>query len=167
MGRPRPAGAGLLVANDRAPRRGDPGIERTRAPATRTSSRSNELDWARAQRADPGRYPEGPRTPGAHLVGAARDRGDRRGAITELKHARRVVDFDDLLELRYGEMDRDPAFAAQVRWRFRHFFVDEFQDVNPLQHALLEAWRGGRPDLCVVGDPRQAIYGWNGADPGC
>jgi DNA helicase-2/ATP-dependent DNA helicase PcrA len=51
-----------------------------------------------------------------------------------------------------------------VRWRFRHFFVDETQDLNPLQHALLEQWRGGRPDICLVGDPRQAIYGWNGAD---
>ena len=44
-------------------------------------------------------------------------------------------------------------------------FVDEFQDVNPLQRQLLEAWVGGRDDLCVVGDPNQAIYAWNGADP--
>ena len=51
-----------------------------------------------------------------------------------------------------------------MHWRFRHFFVDEAQDLNPLQHALLEAWRGGRPDICLVGDPRQAIYGWNGSD---
>ena len=49
-------------------------------------------------------------------------------------------------------------------WKFRHLFVDEFQDINPLQLHLLEAWRAGRPDLCVVGDPDQAIYGWNGAD---
>ena len=59
----------------------------------------------------------------------------------------------------------DPDFAAAQRWRFRHLFVDEFQDVNPLQFRLLEAWRDGRDDLCVVGDPRQAIYSWNGADP--
>ena len=39
------------------------------------------------------------------------------------------------------------------------------QDLNPLQHAVLEGVRGGRPDICLVGDPRQAIYGWNGADP--
>ena len=50
------------------------------------------------------------------------------------------------------------------RWKFRHLFVDEFQDINPLQLHLLEAWRAERPDLCVVGDPDQAIYGWNGAD---
>src|SRR3954452_16630415 len=62
-------------------------------------------------------------------------------------------------------METDDAFRSLVRWRFRHFFVDEAQDLNPLQHAVLEAWRGGRPDICLVGDPRQAIYGWNGADP--
>src|SRR5205807_9519462 len=44
--------------------------------------------------------------------------------------------------------------------------VDEFQDVNPAQLRLLEGWRGSRPDLCVVGDPNQAIFGWNGADAG-
>ena len=63
------------------------------------------------------------------------------------------------------ELEHQPDFAASQRWRFRHLFVDEFQDVNPLQFRLLEAWRGRRPDLCVVGDPNQAIYGWNGADP--
>ena len=56
-------------------------------------------------------------------------------------------------------------FADAQHWRFRHLFVDEFQDVNPLQFRLLEAWRGERYDLFVVGDPQQAIYGWNGADP--
>ena len=65
-----------------------------------------------------------------------------------------MVDFDDLLSLVVAEMARDRAYADAVRWRFRHLFVDEFQDVNPLQQALLEAWRGGRPDLCVVGDPQ-------------
>ena len=47
----------------------------------------------------------------------------------------------------------------------RAVFVDEAQDLNPLQHRVLETLRGGRPDICLVGDPRQAIYGWNGADP--
>ena len=57
-------------------------------------------------------------------------------------------------------------FAAAQRWRFRHLFVDELQDVNPLQFRLLEAWRGDRYDVTAVGDPQQAIYGWNGADAG-
>ena len=61
-------------------------------------------------------------------------------------------------------IERDPTFAAAQRWRFRHLFVDEYQDVNPLQERLLRAWLGDRDDLCVVGDPDQAIYRWNGAD---
>jgi DNA helicase-2/ATP-dependent DNA helicase PcrA len=75
------------------------------------------------------------------------------------------MDFDDLLAHVLLAMRKDATFRDVVRWRFRHLFVDEAQDLNPLQHALLEEIRGGRPDVCVVGDHRQAIYGWNGADP--
>ena len=50
------------------------------------------------------------------------------------------------------------------RWRFRHLFVDEFQDISPAQFRLVRAWLGDRTDLCVVGDPNQAIYGFAGAD---
>ena len=85
-------------------------------------------------------------------------------AYERLKRRRGVVDFDDLLVLNLRAMQTDEAFRSLVRWRFRHLFVDEAQDINPLQHALLEEWRGGRPDICLVGDPRQAIYGWNGSD---
>lgn len=124
-----------------------------------------ELDWARAQRVTTAQYPDAARLAGRRPNVSP----ERIATIAEeyrrLKRHRRVVDFDDLLEGCLTELGTDAEFAAQLRWRFRHFFVDEFQDVNPLQHALLEALRGGRPDLCVVGDPRQAIYGWNGADP--
>jgi DNA helicase-2/ATP-dependent DNA helicase PcrA len=53
--------------------------------------------------------------------------------------------------------------ADQVRTAFRYFVVDEYQDVNPLQKLLLDAWLGGRDDLCVVGDPHQTIYSFTGA----
>ncbi len=49
--------------------------------------------------------------------------------------------------------------------RYRHFVVDEYQDVNPLQQRLLDAWLGDRDDLCVVGDPHQTIYSFTGASP--
>ena len=52
-----------------------------------------------------------------------------------------------------------------MRWRFRHVLVDEAQDLNPVQFRLLELVVGGRDDLYLVGDPAQAIYGFNGADP--
>ncbi|MEO7555583.1 MAG: ATP-dependent helicase, partial [Acidimicrobiales bacterium] len=77
-----------------------------------------------------------------------------------------VVDFDDLLWLGIHAIETDGDAAAAARWQHQHLFVDEFQDVNPLQFRLLQAWLGPRSDLCVVGDPNQAIYAWNGADPG-
>jgi DNA helicase-2/ATP-dependent DNA helicase PcrA len=123
-----------------------------------------DIDWARARRVEPADYERQSR--------AARRRGavppsrfaDLAAAYERLKRRRGVVDFDDLLDLNLRAIESDAAFRSLVRWRFRHFFVDEAQDLNPLQHALLEAWRGGRPDICLVGDPRQAIYGWNGSD---
>jgi DNA helicase-2/ATP-dependent DNA helicase PcrA len=81
------------------------------------------------------------------------------------KRRRGVVDFDDLLSMCARALETDDEFAAGQRWRFRHLFVDEFQDVNPVQFRLLKGWLGERADLCVVGDPNQAIYSWNGADP--
>ncbi|MEO5975288.1 MAG: 3'-5' exonuclease, partial [Ilumatobacteraceae bacterium] len=80
------------------------------------------------------------------------------------KRRRQVIDLDDLIANVVRAMSNDPNFAAAVRWRFRHIFVDEAQDMNPLQFALFESIRGGRSDVFVVGDPLQAIYGWNGAD---
>ncbi len=52
-----------------------------------------------------------------------------------------------------------------MRDRYAYFVVDEYQDVNPLQKLLLDAWTGDRGDVCVVGDPRQTIYSFAGATP--
>ena len=123
-----------------------------------------EIEWAAARRVGPEQYE------------AAAARARRRpplepGKVAEIydrymteKRRRRLVDFDDLLRLAVRDLAADPVYAAARHWRFRHLFVDEFQDVNPLQHALLAAWSGPESDLCVVGDPNQAIYAWNGAD---
>ena len=77
----------------------------------------------------------------------------------------------DRLRRRAEPYDRDlrsdSDFAAATRWRFRHLLVDEAQDLNPLQHQLVDLLRSGRDDLFLVGDPAQAIYGFNGADPRC
>ncbi len=81
------------------------------------------------------------------------------------KRRRRLVDFDDLLGRYADALETDSRFAAAQRWRWRHVFVDELQDVNRLQCRLLLALLGQNDDLFVVGDPNQAIYGWNGADP--
>ena len=124
-----------------------------------------DLDWARARVVVPQDYEREARAArrrGALPPGAFTEFAE---AYTRLKRRRGVVDFDDLLHDVLTAMETDDAWAAAVRWRFRHLFVDEAQDLNPLQHRLLEALLGNRADLCLVGDPRQAIYGWNGADP--
>jgi len=75
-----------------------------------------------------------------------------------------VMDFDDVLTLLIGLLDEQPEAASQVRRTYRHLTVDEFQDTSPLQFALIRQWAGPRRDICVVGDPDQAIYGFAGAD---
>ncbi len=125
-----------------------------------------EIEWAKARMVGPAGYE-------AAAEGAGRRPSLPAGTVATLyeryedeKRRRHRVDFDDLLLLCAAALEDDRRFGAAQRWRFRHLFVDEFQDVNPLQFRLLEAWRQDRPDLCVVGDPNQAIYAWNGADPG-
>lgn len=125
-----------------------------------------DIDWARARLITPDAYDSACRK-------ARRRSAIPPGRFTEfvqayeqLKQRRGVVDFDDLLDQVVRAMRTDHQWAEGIHWRYRHFFVDEVQDLNPLQHSMLEALRGGRPDVCLVGDPRQAIYGWNGADPG-
>lgn len=75
------------------------------------------------------------------------------------------LDFEDMLALAVRMFDEHPAAAEEVRGRFAAFTVDEFQDVNPLQAALLDRWLGGRDEICVVGDDYQTIYAFTGASP--
>lgn len=76
---------------------------------------------------------------------------------------RRQIDFEDVLVLTTGMLETEPRAALQVRERYRFFTVDEYQDVSPLQHALLQVWLGDRDELCVVGDASQTIYSFAGA----
>jgi DNA helicase-2/ATP-dependent DNA helicase PcrA len=124
----------------------------------------NEIEWAKARLVAPAGYADAASAAGRRLPVEPAAVADVYARYEKAKRERRMVDFDDLLRLCRRDLDEDREFGAVQRWRFRHLFVDEFQDVNPLQHELLEAWRNGRPDLCVVGDPNQAIYAWNGAD---
>jgi DNA helicase-2/ATP-dependent DNA helicase PcrA len=124
-----------------------------------------EIEWAKARMVGPDRYE-------AAALAAGRTPPISPSAMASLyeryeveKRRKGLVDFDDLLLRCVAALRDDTAFAATQRWRFRHLFVDEYQDVNPTQAALLAGWRGEGTDLCVVGDPNQAIYSWNGADP--
>ncbi len=74
------------------------------------------------------------------------------------------VDFSDLLDIAAHLLNNDPEVAEAVRRRWTHLTVDEYQDTDAAQQRLLDAIVGDSQDLCVVGDPRQAIYSWKGAD---
>src|SRR4030095_8240079 len=76
-----------------------------------------------------------------------------------------ALDFEDLLLVTAYALEEHPAVAREVRGQYRPFAVTECQDVNPLQQRLLDAWLGGRAEVCVVGDPNQTIYSFTGADP--
>ena len=84
-------------------------------------------------------------------------------AYEQLRRDRQLIDFESVLELAAAILFSEPAAAREVHAAFRYFTVDEFQDVNPLQKLLLDAWLGGRDELCVVGDPQQTIYSFTGA----
>lgn len=81
-----------------------------------------------------------------------------------LKDERHQLDFEDVLLACAGMLEAEPRVAASVHEQYRHFTVDEFQDVSPLQNRLLELWLGDRRDLCIVGDASQTIYSFAGAD---
>src|SRR5690606_16704673 len=81
------------------------------------------------------------------------------------KTERGVIDFEDVLLMLADMLNSHPAVADEVRSQYRHFVVDEYQDVSPLQQFLLDQWLGGRKELCVVGDPAQTIYSFTGATP--
>ncbi|HYU16682.1 MAG TPA: UvrD-helicase domain-containing protein, partial [Candidatus Acidoferrum sp.] len=78
-----------------------------------------------------------------------------------------AIDFDDLVVLAVRLLERGGEARAAAREGCRHLFVDEFQDINPAQYRLVRllAPPEQAPDLCVVGDPDQAIYGFRGSDP--
>ena len=129
------------------------------------SDLATEIEWAKSRLVSPDRYPIAAAQADRRLPVDPERIAEWYRRYEAEKRKRGLVDFDDLLSQCADAVLTDPSFAAAQRWRFRHLFVDEYQDVNPLQEHLLRAWLGDRPDLAVVGDPNQAIYSWNGAEP--
>jgi DNA helicase II / ATP-dependent DNA helicase PcrA len=124
-----------------------------------------EIEWAKAALVGPDGYTEAAgragRTPPFETVTVAK----LYGAYEDINSDRGQLDFEDLLLLTAAAIEEHPAIAHEVRAQYRHFVVDEYQDVNPLQQRLLDAWLADRTDLCVVGDPNQTIYSFTGASP--
>jgi DNA helicase-2/ATP-dependent DNA helicase PcrA len=86
-------------------------------------------------------------------------------AYERLKDERRQLDFEDVLLATSGMVEAEASVAMQVHENYRHFVVDEYQDVSPAQQHLLDLWLGDRSELCVVGDASQTIYSFAGATP--
>lgn len=125
-----------------------------------------EISWAKVSNVTPGEYPGIARATGREVAGQepsviARVLSD----YEAIKRERGVIDFEDILLCSVALLHEHPDVAAQVRERYQHFTVDEYQDVSALQQSLLKAWLGDRSDLCVVGDPAQSIHSYAGARP--
>jgi DNA helicase-2/ATP-dependent DNA helicase PcrA len=83
----------------------------------------------------------------------------------QVKRDRTVIDFEDVLLYTVALLAEHRQVSDAVRSQYHHLVVDEFQDVSPLQKALLDQWLGDRDEICVVGDPHQTIYTFAGASP--
>src|SRR6266700_1163390 len=117
-----------------------------------------EIEWAKVTQVRPDGYAGAATAAGRSPAAGAYDLAAVYAAYEELRRERHLIDFESVLELTAAILIDSQAAADQVRDTFRHFVVDEYQDVNPLQKLLLDAWLGDRDDLCVVGDPHQVIY---------
>lgn len=140
---------------------------RCKLDTDRTSLRdlAGEVEWAKSTLVNPEEYPQ-------RVAAADREPPMRVETVSrvyahyeELKAEAGLMDFEDLLMVTALAIEEHRDVAEQVRARYRHFVVDEYQDVNPLQQRLLDAWLGPRDDLCVVGDANQTIYSFTGATP--
>ena len=124
-----------------------------------------EIEWAKVTQVRPDGYLPAAAAAGRSPAAGADRLAEVYAAYEELRRERHLIDFESVLELTAAILIDNRAAADQVRDTFRHFVVDEYQDVNPLQKLLLDAWLGDRDDLCVVGDPHQVIYSFTGATP--
>ncbi len=76
-----------------------------------------------------------------------------------------LIDFDEILSLTYKLLQSSPALRALCQMRWDHLLVDEFQDLDHTQYAILSLLVGAKRSLFAVGDDDQSIFSWRGADP--
>jgi len=75
-----------------------------------------------------------------------------------------MVDFDGILRETWRLLEKHPDVRRMIHAVYRHVFIDEYQDINGIQHALLLHLAGNRTAITVIGDPNQSIYGFRGSD---
>ena len=136
---------------------------RVRASAPELRDLAAEIEWSKVTQVRPDDYAEAAAKHGRTPPLRPELTGRLFAAYEQLRRDRHLVDFESVLELTAAILAEHRLAGAQVRDRYRYFVVDEYQDVNPLQKLLLDAWTGDRDDICVVGDPRQTIYSFTGA----
>jgi DNA helicase II / ATP-dependent DNA helicase PcrA len=100
-------------------------------------------------------------------IWAGAEAAETMAAYSRAMALRNWIDFDDLIALSVRALITDPGLVALYRDRFRWISVDEFQDVDEQQYRLLTLLAARDGNLCVIGDPNQAIYGFRGADASC
>ena len=86
----------------------------------------------------------------------------RFGAYVDAKQEQNVLDYDDLL-LFWADMASDPELGPELGALFDHVLVDEYQDTNRLQAAIITGMKPGGEGVMVVGDDAQSIYSFRGA----
>ncbi len=126
---------------------------------------ASDLEWAKVNFLSGARLAAGATQAGRTLSVEPEQLAAVQEAYERAKDARSLLDFEDVLLVTAGALGERPDIADEVRSTYRWFTVDEFQDVNPLQHRLLTLWLGDRDDVCVVGDANQTIYSFTGASP--
>jgi DNA helicase II / ATP-dependent DNA helicase PcrA len=126
---------------------------------------ASEIEWAKVSQLRPEDYPAAAAAAGRSPVAGTDNLAAVYAAYEQLRRDRHLIDFESVLELTAAILAENRTAADQVHDMFRYFVVDEYQDVNPLQKLLLDAWLGDRDELCVVGDPNQVIYSFTGATP--
>ena len=150
-----------------------PLAEAHRGPLPSARVVAGEVAWAKARAVAPEVYP-----PAAFRAG--RLAGFSQDVLTSVatvyaayeaeKARRRILDVDDLIPVLTARLAADARLAGRLQWHHRHLYVDEFQDLGRAAFRLVQALAGpGRdgqpPDLTVVGDADQAVYGFAGSDP--
>jgi len=91
---------------------------------------------------------------------------ERTGLYERALESRGLLDFDDLLLKPLALLRERPDLVDLYRRRFRWISIDEYQDIDPLQYALVRLLSSPEGSLCAIGDPDQSIYGFRGADVG-
>ncbi|MBA2463650.1 MAG: ATP-dependent DNA helicase UvrD2 [Nocardioidaceae bacterium] len=127
---------------------------------------AGEVEWAKVSNVRPDDYADVAEGRGRTVSGVDPATVARVFATYEdVKRDQGRMDMEDVLLVAAALLSEDDRVAAEVRRQYKWFVVDEFQDVSPIQSALLDLWLGGRDDICVVGDPAQTIYSFAGASP--